>query len=128
MMGIFGIGIDLVNVKRIQKLNEKYGQRFTDKILCSEEKELFYSQSNPVKFLANRFAGKEVTVKALGTGFSQGITWKDIGVIQHKTGKPQLIFSEKTQSLLQKHHITNSHISLTDEGHWAQAFVVLEKN
>ena len=128
MMGIFGIGIDLVSVKRIQKLNEKYGQRFVDKILCSEERELFFSESNPVKFLANRFAGKEAAVKALGTGFSQGIIWKDIGVVKHKTGKPKLIFSEKIQLLLQQKNITNSHISLTDEGHWAQAFVVLEKN
>jgi holo-[acyl-carrier protein] synthase len=98
------------------------------KFYALKKESFFFSEPNPVKFLANRFAGKEAAVKALGTGFSQGIIWKDIGVVKHKTGKPKLIFSEKIQLLLQQKNITNSHISLTDEGHWAQAFVVLEKD
>ena len=57
-MSIYGIGTDLVNINRIQRLYNKYGEKFADKILLPEEKELLQSYANPVKFLANRFAGK----------------------------------------------------------------------
>ena len=99
-MSIYGIGTDLVNINRVQRLYNKYGQKFVNKILLPEEKKLLQSDSNPVKFLANRFAGKEATAKAIGTGFSQGVTWKDIGVTKHRSGKPRLIFSEKIKALL----------------------------
>ena len=100
-MSIFGIGTDLVNVNRVQRLYNKYGQKFVDKILLPEEKELLQSHANPVKFLANRFAGKEAASKALGTGFSQRVNWKDIGVTKHRSGQPKLIFSKTTKAAAQ---------------------------
>jgi holo-[acyl-carrier protein] synthase len=127
-MSIFGIGTDLVNINRVQRLYDKYGQKFVDKILTPEEKKLLQSHANPVKFLANRFAGKEATVKALGTGFSQGVNWKDIGVAKHRSGQPKLIFSKKIKALIAEKEILSTHISLTDDHPWATAFVVLEKN
>ena len=127
-MSIFGIGTDLVNINRIQRLYNKYGQKFVDKILLPEEKKLLQSHTNPVKFLANRFAGKEAATKALGTGFSQSVNWKDIGVTKQPSGQPKLIFSKKIKALIAEKEILSAHISLTDDHPWAAAFVVLEKN
>tara|TARA_B100000745_G_scaffold250952_1_gene173051 strand:- start:22 stop:405 length:384 start_codon:yes stop_codon:yes gene_type:complete len=127
-MSIYGIGTDLVNINRVQRLYNTYGQKFVDRILLQEEKKLLQSDNNPVKFLANRFAGKEAAVKAFGTGFSQGVSWKDFGVTKHRSGQPRLIFSKKIKALLAQKEILFSHISLTDDHPWAVAFVVLEKN
>ena len=96
-MSIFGIGTDLVNINRIQRLYNKYGQKFVDKILLPEEKKLLQSHTNPVKFLANRFAGKEAATKALGTGFSQGVNWKDIGVTRQPKWSAETDFLKKNK-------------------------------
>ncbi len=127
-MSIFGIGVDTVNIDRIKKIHEKYGQRFVDKILNPSEIELFKNSVDQNRFLANRFAGKEAASKALGTGFSQGVTWKDFGVSNKPSGQPELILSNKLEKLFITKGITSSHISLTDEQPWSMAFVVLEKN
>ena len=127
-MSIFGIGTDLVNINRVQRLYNKYGQKFVDKILLPEEKKLLQSNRDPVKFLANRFAGKEAAAKAFGTGFSQGVNWKDIGVTKNLSGQPKLIFSKKIKALFSQKEILSAHISLTDDPPWAIAFVILEKN
>ena len=127
-MSIFGIGTDLVNINRVQRLYDKYGQKFVDKILLPEEKKLLQSHTNPVKFLANRFAGKEAAAKAFGTGFSQGVNWKDIGVTRHRSGQPKLLFSKRIKALIAEKEILSAHISLTDDHPWAAAVVVLEKN
>jgi len=126
-MSIFGIGVDMVNIDRIKKLHHKYGKRFVTKILNSSELELFQQSNDQDRFLANRFAGKEAATKALGTGFSQGITWKDFGVSNKSSGQPELILSNKVEKLFITKGITASHISLTDEQPWSMAFVILEK-
>jgi holo-[acyl-carrier protein] synthase len=117
----------MVNIDRIKKLHHKYGKRFVTKILNSSELELFHQTNNQDQFLANRFAGKEAATKALGTGFSQGITWKDFGVSNKPSGQPELILSNKLEKLFMTKGITSSHISLTDEQPWSMAFVILEK-
>jgi holo-[acyl-carrier protein] synthase len=127
-MSVFGIGVDMVNIDRIKKLHHKYGKRFVTKILNSSELELFHQTNDQDRFLANRFAGKEAATKALGTGFSQGVTWKDFGVSNKTSGQPELILSNKLEKLFMAKGITSSHISLTDEQPWSMAFVILEKN
>ncbi len=127
-MSVFGIGVDMVNIDRIKKLQHKYGKRFVTKILNSSELELFHQTNDQDRFLANRFAGKEAATKALGTGFSQGVTWKDFGVSNKTSGQPELILSNKLEKLFMAKGITSSHISLTDEQPWSMAFVILEKN
>ena len=97
------------------------------RILNSSELELFHQTNDQDRFLANRFAGKEAATKALGTGFSQGITWKDFGVSNKSSGQPELILSNKVEKLFITKGITSSHISLTDELPWSMAFVILEK-
>ena len=125
-MSIFGIGVDLVNAKRIQLLYQKYGDRFPKRILDDDEMQLFENSKNKERYLCNAFAGKEAAVKALGTGFSQGVHWKDFGLSRKSSGQPQLHYTKKIKEKFNSLGISSSHISISDEDPWAIAMVVLE--
>ncbi|MCH2478409.1 MAG: holo-ACP synthase [Gammaproteobacteria bacterium] len=127
-MSIFGIGVDMVNIDRVKKIHEKYGDRFVSKILNYSEIELYKKANDPHQFLANRFAGKEAASKALGTGISKGVTWKDFGIVSKPSGQPELLLSENMKKLFESEGIAASHVSLTDEKPWSMAFVILERN
>jgi|TARA_B110000263_G_scaffold65652_1_gene56672 holo-[acyl-carrier protein] synthase len=125
-VNLYGIGVDMVNIDRIQRMHDKYGNGLAEKLLHPEEMKLFDQEKNPVHFIANRFAGKEAAAKAFGTGFSKGITWKDFGFIRMDTGKPKLVLSKKMQLLFNNEGIDKSHVSFSDEPPLSIAFVVLE--
>ena len=125
-MSIFGIGVDLVNAKRIQLLYKKYGDRFPKRILDDDEMQLFENSKNKERYLCNAFAGKEAAVKALGTGFSQGVHWKDFGLSRKSSGQPQLHYTKKIKEKFNSLGISSSHISISDEDPWSIAMVVLE--
>lgn len=125
-MSIFGIGVDLVNAKRIQLLYQKYGDRFPKRILDEDEMQLFKNSKNKERYLCNAFAGKEAAVKALGTGFSQGVHWKDFGLSRKSSGQPQLHYTKKIKEKFNSLGISSSHISISDEDPWSIAMVVLE--
>ena len=125
-MSIFGIGVDLVNSKRIQLLYQKYGDRFPKRILDDDEMQLFENSKNKERYLCNAFAGKEAAVKALGTGFSQGVHWKDFGLSRKSSGQPQLHYTKKIKEKFNSLGISSSHISISDEDPWSIAMVVLE--
>ena len=125
-MSIFGIGVDLVNAKRIQLLYQKYGDRFPKRILDDDEMQLFENSKNKERHLCNAFAGKEAAVKALGTGFSQGVHWKDFGLSHKSSGQPQLHYTKKIKEKFNSLGISSSHISISDEDPWSIAMVVLE--
>ena len=125
-MSIFGIGVDLVNAKRIQLLYQKYGDRFPRRILDDDEMQLFENSKNKERYLCNAFAGKEAAVKALGTGFSQGVHWKDFGLSRKSSGQPQLHYTKKIKEKFNSLGISSSHISISDEDPWSIAMVVLE--
>ena len=125
-MSIFGIGVDLVNAKRIQLLYQKYGHRFPKRILDEDEMHLFENSKNKERYLCNAFAGKEAAVKALGTGFSQGVHWKDFGLSRKSSGQPQLHYTKKIKEKFNSLGISSSHISISDEDPWSIAMVVLE--
>ncbi len=125
-MSIFGIGVDLVNAKRIQLLYQKYGDRFPKRILDDNEMQLFENSKNKERYLCNAFAGKEAAVKALGTGFSQGVHWKDFGLSRKSSGQPQLHYTKKIKEKFNSLGISSSHISISDEDPWSIAMVVLE--
>ena len=125
-MSIFGIGVDLVNAKRIQLLYQKYGDRFPKRILDDDEMQLFVNSKNKDRYLCNAFAGKEAAVKALGTGFSQGVHWKDFGLSRKSSGQPQLHYTKKIKEKFNSLGISSSHISISDEDPWSIAMVVLE--
>lgn len=126
---IYGIGTDIVQVSRMQGNLAKHGDRFAQRILSDDEFKEFSTrpQHNQSAFLAKRFAAKEAAVKALGTGFRQGISMTHISIDHDDLGKPILIFTHVAKTILQQKKIINSHISIADEKEFAVAYVVLEK-
>ena len=125
-MSIFGIGVDLVNAISIQLLYQKNVDRFPKRILDDDEMQLFENSKNKERYLCNAFAGKEAAVKALGTGFSQGVHWKDFGLSRKSSGQPQLHYTKKIKEKFKSLGISSSHISISDEDPWSIAMVVLE--
>ena len=123
---IYGIGTDIVAVPRLQTSLDRYGERFAARILTASEMAVFREVANKAHFLAKRFAAKEALVKALGTGFRDGLSLHDIAVVNDALGKPVLEFSDKLADRLHARGITQQHLSLTDERKYALAFVVLE--
>ena len=124
---IFGIGTDIVDVKRIKKM--KSIDSFAKKILGDNEYLKFskLSESKKIFFIAKQFAGKEAFAKAIGTGISGDINFKTIEILRNDEGKPMFKFAEKTQLLIDNLGIAHSHVSLSDEKEYALAFVILEK-
>lgn len=123
-MGIAGIGLDVVELDRIARMQDRFGQAFARRILTPEE--LRRMPARPVPYLAARFAGKEAAVKALGTGFSQGISFQHLEIIAQNSGRPTLILSGKAAETASTLRVTAVHVSLTHGRDTAAAVVVLE--
>ncbi len=122
---IYGIGTDIVHVSRMRENLDKYGDKFAKRILTDLEFSEYESKSNQAAFLAKRFAAKEAAAKAMGTGFSQGLSLHHIGVTHDEAGKPILNFSGVAEVFLNEKKIKQSHLSLADERDYAVAFVTL---
>jgi len=124
---IFGIGTDLIKIKRIKNINSL--EKFALKILSENELDLFNSLSNDkkVSFISKQFAGKEAFSKALGTGISEGIRFKEIEILRDEKGKPIFTAINSLKSFMLNLGITRTHISFTDEREYAMAFAILEK-
>jgi holo-[acyl-carrier protein] synthase len=122
---IHGIGTDVVQIQRIDRLHQKYGQRFVERLLLPAEADAFAGQNRPARFLAMRFAAKEAIVKAMGTGFAHGLWIRDVGVAANEFGRPGIIWSERGQQLREQLGIGEGHITLTDEAGLAVAVAVL---
>lgn len=122
---IKGTGIDLVEIRRIRRIMERHGQRFPAKILTDRELAQL-PKGDPVPRLAALFAAKEAAVKALGTGFTQGIHFKCMEILHEENGRPGIRFLDKAQHVIQEMEILNSHVSLTHEKGYAAAVVILE--
>ena len=123
---IFGVGTDIVEIERIRKALERWGERFAERILCPPELVRFKKHRQPVAYLAKRFAAKEAFTKALGTGIRHPANWHGVWVINHNSGKPDLEFSPPLRKLLDQKQISGCHITLTDERGLAVATVILE--
>ena len=123
---IYGVGTDVVEIGRIEKTLERFGERFARRILCENELIRFSGHRLPAAFLAKRFAAKEAFGKALGTGIHAPANWHGVWVRNLPSGKPVLDFSEELKSLLAKRKILHSHVSLSDERGVAFATVILE--
>jgi holo-[acyl-carrier protein] synthase len=126
---IIGIGVDLVDIRRIERLLQKYGAQFTHRVFTQEEQAYANKSSHPTRVYANRFAAKEAAAKALGTGMRGGIDWKDIEVSRASSGAPSLRFHgrayEKLMSRLPAGYTGCSHVSFSDEPPYSTAFVVI---
>jgi len=127
---ILGIGIDLCDARRIAQSLDRFGQRFLDRCFTPQEQGACLDRADTVARLARRYAAKEATAKALGTGIGEYAGLKEIEIASAPNGKPELRLSGAALATLAR--LTpetlagHTHISLTDEGDLAQAFVILE--
>ena len=127
---ILGIGTDLTNIQRIQRILDRYGDRFKERIFSEGEQKKAESRRNEAETYAKRWAAKEACSKALGTGLRMGIAWRDMTVTNLKSGQPIMTVSgwaqDRLDSITPEGHIPKIHVSLTDDYPWAQAFIVIE--
>lgn len=123
---IVGTGLDIVEVNRIQLIHDRHKLKFAERILGESEMHEYHQCSYPVRFLAKRFAAKEAVAKALGTGFSMGITMGMICVDHDKSGRPMIKLSHAAQLRADQMKVRASWLSISDEKHYATAFVVME--
>lgn len=125
---IIGIGTDIVAIDRFVKASQRFGSRLAKRLLTRTEYQHYRESPKPAHYLGRRFAAKEAAVKALGTGFRQGVRWQDIEVLHDPLGKPSLALHGKARELSQCKGITHSHLSLSDERKFAIAYVIMEQN
>ena len=123
---IFGVGTDIVELVRVQATYDRFGEHFVQRILMPEEIELFRRSKQPARFLAMRFAGKEATVKAMGTGFAHGVWLRDVGILNNSWGRPIVAWSERGARVRDRLGIGEGHVSLTDDAGLVLAFAVVE--
>ncbi len=125
---IYGIGVDLVSVSRIERVIRRWGDRFVGRVFTPDEIEFCFKRVSPYHAFALRFAAKEAFSKALGLGMRKGIQWRDIEVFHYPEGKPGLKLHGISLEICRKEGLGGIHLSLSDEGENGVAMVVLEKN
>ena len=125
-MAIYGVGIDLVRVERVQASLARWGDRFEMRVFTEEESRSCRGRRHRASCLAMRFAAKEAFVKALGIGMRSPVTWRDIEVRRTALGKPVISLSERAAEFCGRLGIRSWHVSLTDDGEYGAAVVVLE--
>lgn len=123
---IYGVGTDIINIKRVEYILSKKKQAFVKRVLSEHEQALFANKGDSAAYCAKRFAAKEAFAKALGTGIGKMIGFQDLTVRNNENGKPHFIPSEKLRLYLMDKNIKQAHLSLSDEKHNAVAFVILE--
>ncbi|WP_336487447.1 holo-ACP synthase [Methylobacterium nigriterrae] len=127
---ILGIGSDLCDIRRIERSLERFGERFTRRIFTEGERAKCDRRAARAPSYARRFAAKEACAKALGTGLSRGVFWRDMEVVNLPGGQPTLHLGggarERLDAMVPAGHRARVHVSLTDDPPLAQAFVVIE--
>jgi holo-[acyl-carrier protein] synthase len=122
---IFGVGIDVLKVDRIERVFAKHGERFSKHLLMPEERAQLERTARPVRFLAMRFAAKEAIVKGMGTGFAHGVWIRDVGIVQNSWGKPEVVYSARGARVRDSLGIGEGHVTLTDEAGLVVAVAIL---
>lgn len=120
---IYGVGTDIIEVKRIEESIERYGQRFLDRIFTFDEQSYCLRHRDSARHFAGRFAAKEAIVKALGTGFRDGISWLNIEILNDDQGKPNVQLSLKLKELFE---LIKIHLSISHGRDYATAFAIAE--
>lgn len=123
---VLGLGSDLVAVARIREAIERHGLRFQERVLTAAERAFCAQRPDPAPCVAARFAAKEAAAKALGTGLRQGVRLTDLEVVRPPGGAPELHLHGPAARLARDRGVTRSHLTLSDEGGFALATVVLE--
>ncbi len=125
-MAIIGIGTDIIRTSRVRRILNKFPDTFPQRVLHQSELLVFQKHHSPATYTAKRFAAKEAAAKALGTGIAKGVSFHDISVMNNESGQPILEFSGTTLEVAESLGVKHTHISLSDEGEYAVAYVVLE--
>ncbi len=123
---IYGVGTDVVELARIRRLYQRWGERAEQHILTAGERQrLRLRRRDPARYLALHFAAKEAVVKALGTGFTPRVTLHDVEVVPDSAGRPEVVFSPKGAAYVAECGAGVAHLSLSDDAGIAVAFCVL---
>jgi holo-[acyl-carrier protein] synthase len=127
---IIGIGSDLIDIRRIEKTLDRYGERFIERVFTPIEVRRSERRKQRAASYAKRFAAKEACAKALGTGLNQGVFWRDMGVVNLPSGKPTMALTggaaERLAAILPAGTRGEIHLTITDDFPLAQAFVIIE--
>ena len=127
---IIGIGTDICDIRRIEKLLEKFGERFKEKTFTAGGREYADAQANQAACYAKRFAAKEAVAKALAGSKTGSLSWQDVEVVKNNSGRPKIKLhggaKKRAKSRLKSGHKFKIHISLSDDIPYAQAFAVFE--
>jgi len=124
---IVGIGLDLVKIDRIRAIAERWQTRFLDRLYTEAERRYCLARPEPYASFAGRFAAKEAVLKALGTGWTNGISWHDIQVLNDRAGRPRATVSGRVKTLMNRAGVTTIHVSLSHDTDYAVAEAVLTK-
>jgi holo-[acyl-carrier protein] synthase len=127
---IIGMGNDMVDIRRIEKTIENFGDRFLERIFTDTERKKSDGRANRAASYAKRFAAKEACSKALGTGFRRGVYWKDMGVVNEPSGRPTMVLTGGAKKQLERITPKGSKarilLTITDDDPYAQAIVIIE--
>ncbi len=124
---IVGLGIDIAEVDRIESAIRRYGQRFLQRVFTAAEIDYCQSKANAFERFAGRFAAKEAAMKAIGTGWKRGVTWRDFEVVRESSGRPVLRFSGVAAGFAERLGVTRALVSITHTATEAIAQVILEQ-
>ena len=127
---IVGIGSDLTDIRRIARTLERFGTRFSQRLFTDVERARSERKADRAASYAKRFAAKEACAKALGTGMRRGVFWRDMGVVNARSGQPTMVLAggaaRRLAALIPPGRKAVIHLSLTDDHPYAQAFVIIE--
>ncbi len=127
---IIGIGSDLIDIRRIESALDRFGDRFINRIFTETERRRSERRRLRAASYAKRFAAKEACAKALGTGMRAGVFWRDIGVVNDRSGRPTIALTggaaARLEAMTPDGHTAMLHLTITDDFPLAQAFVVIE--
>ena len=127
---IIGLGSDLIDIRRVEKTLERYGERFLKRVFTNIERKKSDRRAARAASYAKRFAAKEACAKALGTGLRKGVFWRDMGVVNLPGGQPTMQLTggalQRLQSITPQGLTPRIHLTITDDYPLAQAFVVIE--
>jgi holo-[acyl-carrier protein] synthase len=127
---IIGVGSDLIDIRRIERTLDRYGRRFIDRVFTPVEVRRSERRNQRAASYAKRFAAKEACAKALGTGLSRGVFWRDMGVVNLPSGKPTMSLTggaaARLAAILPVGNRAEIHVTITDDFPMAQAFVIIE--
>ncbi|MBI1197503.1 MAG: holo-ACP synthase [Phenylobacterium sp.] len=127
---ILGLGSDLSDIRRIQNSLERFGDRFRERVFTELERARSERKADAAASYAKRFAAKEACAKALGTGMRRGVFWRDMGVVNMRSGQPTMALTGGALARLEEMTPPGMkaviHLTLTDDHPYAQAFVIIE--